>query len=65
MEGSNKFNEQAQSYDGVMIDVPWFSQDLLDKGNGAHASLSWTLETHVEILGNTDDGVELGRTHWR
>ncbi len=36
MEGSNKFNEQAQSYDGVMIDVPWFSQDLLDKGNGAH-----------------------------
>ncbi len=65
MEVSNKFNEHAQPYDGVMIDVPLFSWELLDKGNGAHASVSWMLETHVEILGNTDDGVELGRTRWR
>ncbi len=48
MEVSNTFNEQAQSCDGVMIDVPLFSRGNLDKGNGAHASVSWMLETHVE-----------------
>ncbi len=48
-----------------MIDFPLISQELVDRGNGAHTSHSWTLETRVEILGNTDDGVELGRTRWR
>ncbi len=31
----------------VMIDVPLFSQELVDRRNGAHTSLSWTLETHT------------------
>ncbi len=31
----------------VMIDVPLFSQELVDRRNGTHTSLSWTLETHT------------------
>ncbi len=46
MEVSNKFNEHS-SMTRVMIDVPFLSQELVDRGNGAHTSLSWMLETHT------------------
>ncbi len=51
----------------VMLDVPLLSQELVDRGNGAHTHLTFldAGDTHMEILGNIDDGVELGRTRWR
>ncbi len=44
------------------MEVPLLSLELVDKGTGAHTSQSWT--RLVEILGDTDNGVELGRTCW-